>query len=366
MVAMKSVLPQTTPMFVAALRLVPAGLLVVLTAIVLKRPQPQTLRAWAWISLFALVDGTLFQGFLAAGLLRTGAGLGSVMIDSQPLLVAAISCVFLRERIGRLGWLGLCIGAIGIATISIPLPWLWAQISQAYQPVDSQQALVGWVTDAASGVGGTIAQASPPNLTPTLTPDLTLGLGEGLMLLASLSMALGTVMMPKVAQEADPIVATGWHMVLGGLPLLGFSLLNHSQPWQHLDGYSWLLLGYVTVFGSALAYAIFFFLASRENLVNLSSMTFLTPVFALLFGSLLLSETLTLQQWGGVGLTLVGVSAIGQRQRFGSASPPETSQPETSQPETSQLATSLPCEALESATVKPETEPEAAKVCDAP
>jgi drug/metabolite transporter (DMT)-like permease len=58
------------------------------------KPQPSGWKAWLWISLFALVDATLFQGFLAEGLARTGAGLGSVMIDSQPLAVA-ILCLWL-------------------------------------------------------------------------------------------------------------------------------------------------------------------------------------------------------------------------------------------------------------------------------
>jgi drug/metabolite transporter (DMT)-like permease len=39
------------------------------------------------------------------------------------------------------------------------------------------------------------------------------------MLLASLSMAAGTVCIRYVSRHADPVVATGWHMILGGIPL---------------------------------------------------------------------------------------------------------------------------------------------------
>ncbi|MBE9182082.1 DMT family transporter, partial [Oculatella sp. LEGE 06141] len=85
MVAMKGTIPQTTPLFMAGIRLVPAGLLILLVALFTDRKQPQGWRAWLWIALFGLVDGALFQAFLAEGLVRTGAGLGSVMIDSQPL-----------------------------------------------------------------------------------------------------------------------------------------------------------------------------------------------------------------------------------------------------------------------------------------
>ncbi|MFM7326305.1 MAG: EamA family transporter, partial [Nodosilinea sp.] len=40
----------------------------------------------------------------------------------------------------------------------------------------------------------------------------------------------------------------------------------------------------------------------------------LTPVFALLFGNLFLAERLTALQWLGVGLTLVSIYLINQRQ----------------------------------------------------
>jgi drug/metabolite transporter (DMT)-like permease len=124
MVAMKGVMPHTTPLFMAAMRLIPAGVLVLLVSAIAKRPQPQGWQAWLWILLFAIVDGTLFQGFLAAGLVRTTAGLGSVMIDSQPLAVAVLSAWLFQEQIGAIGICGLVLGVIGISCIGLPVDWL--------------------------------------------------------------------------------------------------------------------------------------------------------------------------------------------------------------------------------------------------
>src|ERR671933_285658 len=124
MVAMKGVIPNTTPLFMAGVRLVPAGVLVLLAATLMGRPQPKSWTAWLWISLFALVDGALFQGFLAEGLLRTGAGLGSVMIDSQPLAVALMSRWLFAEQIGLWGWIGLVFGVAGISLIGLPDGWI--------------------------------------------------------------------------------------------------------------------------------------------------------------------------------------------------------------------------------------------------
>ncbi|MBD2454998.1 EamA family transporter [Nostoc sp. FACHB-87] len=282
MVAMKGVIPHTTPLFMAGMRLLPAGVLILVAAALMGRPQPQGWKAWLWISLFGLVDGTLFQGFLAEGLVRTSAGLGSVMIDSQPLAVALLSLWLFQEHIGFWGWLGLGLGVTGISLIGLPDEWIFHLL----------------------GTQGNITIGNWQDLFAS---------GEWLMLLAALSMAIGTVLIRFVTRYADPVSATGWHMIIGGLPLWGVSAVTESQQWQNIVTPDWLALGYATVFGSAIAYALFFYFASSGSLTSLSSLTFLTPVFALLFGNLFLSEILSPLQWIGVALTLISIYLINQR-----------------------------------------------------
>jgi drug/metabolite transporter (DMT)-like permease len=285
MVAMKQVMPHTTPLFMAGVRLVPAGLLILIATAFMGRPQPKGWAAWLWIALFALVDGALFQGFLAEGLVRTGAGLGSVMIDSQPLAVALMSLWLFQEHIGLWGWLGLALGVTGISLIGLPNELILSVFSN---------------------------HSFPPSPTPPL-PLSFFESGEWLMLLAALSMAVGTVLIRYVCRYADPVSATGWHMIIGGLPLWGISFFSESQQWQNLIVSDWMALLYATVFGSAIAYGLFFYFASSGSLTSLSSLTFLTPVFALLFGNLLLNEVLSPVQWVGVCITLVSIYLINQR-----------------------------------------------------
>jgi drug/metabolite transporter (DMT)-like permease len=286
MVAMKGVIPHTTPLFMAGVRLIPAGVLILMVAAFMGKPVPKSWLAWLWIIIFALVDGTLFQGFLAEGLVRTNAGLGSVMIDSQPLAVALLSLWLFQEHIGLWGWLGLGLGITGISLISLPEEWIFHLLD--------------------SGV--------------TITTDNWQDLfnsGELLMLLAALSMAVGTVLIRFVCRYADPVMATGWHMIIGGLPLWGMSSVLEAQQWQNLVLSDWIGLSYATVFGSAIAYGLFFYFASSGNLTSLSSLTFLTPIFALIFGYIFLSEVLTIIQWLGVILTLISIYLINQRENIG-------------------------------------------------
>ncbi len=300
MVAMKGVIPHTTPFFLAGIRILPAGIMVLIAAAFMGKPQPKGWKAWLWIALFGLVDGALFQGFLAAGLERTGAGLGSVMIDSQPLAVALLSSWLFAEKIGLYGWLGLAIGVMGISLIGLP-----------------DELIFNIFSNTADSF--TISESFFQS-------------GEFLMLLAALSMGVGTVMIRFVTRHADAVTATGWHMILGGLPLWGISATTESQQFENLVPSDWIALGYATIFGSAIAYGVFFYFASSGNLTSLSSLTFLTPVFALIFGNILLNEVLSHLQWVGVTITLVSIYLINQRDALGTGNNKENLLQITTQP----------------------------------
>eukprot|EP00850_Spirogloea_muscicola_P013055 SM000087S23337 [mRNA] locus=s87:5117:8130:- [translate_table: standard] len=269
MVAMKGVLPKAGPLFVASTRLIPAGALLIGFAASRGRPQPKTAAAWLAITLFALVDGTCFQGFLAEGLRRTTAGLGSVIIDSQPLTVAVLATIFFGETLSLVGVAGLILGVVGLCLLEVPRE----AFAQALSPDGALRGVQGVLSGAWSG-GGSGNSGS------------VWGSGEFYMLLAAQSMAVGTVMVRWVCRHVDPIMATGWHMVVGGLPLLVLSVLAQDPA---LNGH----LG---------------------NLTRLSSLTFLTPMFAALFGFVFLGETLDEWQLLGATVTLSSIYLVNYKQ----------------------------------------------------
>ncbi|CAG7890953.1 hypothetical protein IGI04_004181 [Brassica rapa subsp. trilocularis] len=272
MVAMKEVLPITGPFFVAAFRLIPAGLLLVAFAVYRGRPLPKGFDAWLSIALFALVDATCFQGFLAQGLQRTSAGLGSVIIDSQPLTVAVLASFLFGESIGIVRAGGLLLGVAGLLLLEVP------------SVTSDGNSFSLW------------------------------GSGEWWMLLAAQSMAIGTVMVRWVSKYSDPIMATGWHMVIGGLPLLAISVINNDPVFngslQELSTNDIIALLYTSIFGSAVSYGVYFYSATKGSLTKLSSLTFLTPMFASIFGYLYLDETFSSLQLVGAAVTLVAIYLV--------------------------------------------------------
>jgi drug/metabolite transporter (DMT)-like permease len=279
MAAMKPLLQEAGPLTLAWMRLLPAGLVLLVGARLWRGSSGVDRRDWGWLLLFTLVDATAFQALLARGLVGTGAGLGSVLIDSQPLLVALLARSLFGEAINPVGWLGLLIGLLGILCLGLPAPLLNHWWLMGPEVLDVQ----AWSH------------------------------GELWMLAAALAMALGTVISRFACRHSDPVAVTGWHMVLGGLPLLAGSALVSLPLVPAWTPVEWGMMAYAALLGSALAYGLFFWFANQGDLTSFTSLTFLTPVFALLCGVVWLHEQLQPLQWVGAVLALVSVLLINRR-----------------------------------------------------
>jgi drug/metabolite transporter (DMT)-like permease len=282
MAAMKPLLEGAGPLTLAWLRLLPAGGVLLLAAQIWRGGMAVDRRDWGWLLLFALVDATAFQGLLARGLGGTGAGLGSVLIDSQPLLVALLARSLFGEAINPVGWLGLLLGLLAILCLGLP-----AGLLQQW-----------WLQG------------------PAVLNQQALSHGESWMLGAAAAMALGTVLCRYASRHSDPVAVTGWHMLLGGVPLLALAVGGEAPLIPNWTAGDWGLMAYASLLGSGLAYGLFFWFASSGDLTGFTSLTFLTPVFALITGVLALHESLLPLQWLGAAIALVSVLLINRRQEL--------------------------------------------------
>jgi len=265
---------------VAFLRLLPAGILVLITTYLLKRDLKIYRCDLKWFIVFTIVDATFFQLFLTYGISETGAGLGSVLIDSQPLIVAILARAIFGNLINPIGWLGLLFGLGGIIFLGFP-----------------QEFLEKWWLMSDTNIG-----------------DINFNFGEVWMLAAALSMALGTILIRLTCTKSDPVSVTGWHMVFGSLPLIfKYYLDTNFQSFPNWTFNDWGLMSFASIFGSAIAYGLFFYFANNKEITGFSTLAFLTPVFALLSGGVWLNERLSVIQWVGVAFVLVSVFFVSQR-----------------------------------------------------
>ena len=281
MVAMKMVLPHADPWTVACLRTLPAALAMLMVLPICGVSLMVPRQDWTWLALFALVDVSAAQSLLAAGLQRTGAGIGSVLIDTQPLLVALMARNLFGEAINPIGWLGLCLGLGGVGCLGLSMHML--------QPEHL------WLQSS--------------------TPDVPhWDSGALLMLGTAVAMAIGTVLCRLASARSHPLSLTAWHLLFGGLPLLFMAIMSGSSV-AAMAEMDWWLMGYASLGGTAIGYGLFFWFATRRDLTGFCSLTFLTPVFAVAC-STLLHEHLSPFQWLGVAITLTGVLLIGSRNRL--------------------------------------------------
>jgi drug/metabolite transporter (DMT)-like permease len=139
--------------------------------------------------------------------------------------------------------------------------------------------------------------------------------GDALALLAGLlwgltTLALRTTKMATVTAEKALFYQIAVTAALS--PLMSL-LLGEQRGWSY-SGYAWFSIALQTVIGAFATYLAWMWLVRHYPATRISSFTFLTPLFALVFGVVLLKEPLTLQLvlallGVGVGILLVNRKA---------------------------------------------------------
>ena len=131
-------------------------------------------------------------------------------------------------------------------------------------------------------------------------------LGTLAVVLASLSYAAGGLYGQHAVRSASgPVLATA-AMLFGGLVLVPFALFqlpDHAPGWKPVGS-----LIALAVVGTAIGQLVLFRMLRMFGAARLSLVTYLIPVTALIYGSLLLDEPLRPSMLGGLGLILGGVA----------------------------------------------------------
>jgi drug/metabolite transporter (DMT)-like permease len=227
---------------------------------------------WRGVALFER-DGTLAGGLLAGalfavefvciylGLQRTSASRLTVFLYTSPFVVAVLLPSFVRsERLRRVQWIGLALAFAGVVLA----------FSESLTHGSSDQLL-----------------------------------GDALALAAGVLWGLTTIVIRTTrlaAVSAEKILFYQIAVAAAVTPLLS---LGFGESWSlSYSGYAWFSLAMQTAVGAFASYLAWMWLLRHYPATRVSSFTFLTPLFALAFGVLLLAEPLTLR----LALALTGVA----------------------------------------------------------
>ena len=134
-------------------------------------------------------------------------------------------------------------------------------------------------------------------------------LGDGMMLLAALSFAFGSLLSKNLSQKSDPIMVTGYQLGIGGILLIlvglatGGTLTRVTLPGM-------LLLSYMSLL-SAAAFSVWTILSKFNKISKIAVYNFLTPVFGALLSALFLGENLfTLNNMAALVLVCIGIYIV--------------------------------------------------------
>lgn len=113
-------------------------------------------------------------------------------------------------------------------------------------------------------------------------------LGEGFIILSSLSFAVGSLLSKQISNSGDGMAITGYQLILGGVLLILSGKVAGGQI-THITAEGLLLLLYMSML-SAVAFTLWLFLLKYNKMGKITVYNFLVPIFGSLLSGLFLKE----------------------------------------------------------------------------
>lgn len=118
----------------------------------------------------------------------------------------------------------------------------------------------------------------------------SLGVGELLVMGASVCTVASNVLGKKVMTQVPSLMVTGYSQLAGGIVLLLLGWLAGGRI-EYISGSACLVLLYICL-ASIISYSVWYYTVSNGDLSKLFIIKFLEPMFAGVFGALLLGENI--------------------------------------------------------------------------
>jgi len=261
------VMDETIPPFIgASTRFLAVGILI--AAYLLLRRGPSALRVTKRELLSLGIVGTLLlaggNGVLIYAETWVPAGISAVVVASVPLWIVALRLI-VRDRPRLATVAATLFGFAGVALLVL-----------AHNGTDGATA------------GGLL-----------------------LVVVASISWALGSFLSARLPMPSDALVSTAWETLLAGLVLFVAAVpeLGSFHP-SAVSVRSGAGLAYLITFGSILGLTAYVWLLQKAPISKVSTYAYVNPVVAILLGALLLGESVTPAILLGGAIIVVAVAAV--------------------------------------------------------
>lgn len=226
--------------------------------------RPRTRGDWFNVGVGGVFIIGAYNAFVFVGETIVPSAIAAILIGLVPLFTTAFTRALLpTEGLDVAGGVGLLLGFLGILVVSRPDP------------------------------------------TQLLTSDVV---GQGFILIAAASMAFGSVLSQRVESALPVLTMEAWSMALGAVTLHLAAFARPSVPvWEvQWTTQSIVMLGYLAIFSSAIAYFLYFDLLERLGPVEMNFIAYAAAAFGALSGWLFLDERITVFTLTGFGLIVGG------------------------------------------------------------
>ena len=270
--------PSWGPWSVAGLRVALAALALMPLALLSRRIGDLHGR-WGALALLGLISSALPFYLYSVAAQSINAGLSSILNATTPLWAAGIARVWLGDRLSTSRIAGLLLGLLGVS-------WLAADQVGLAEGAEASRAL----------------------------------LAIGACLLATFCYGLSANVTQKYFQGVQPMVMAAGSQTVSALLLLP-GTASHWPTNSHHDGAAWASILTLGLVCTGLAFAMYFRLITRIGSAKATSVTFLIPVFAVIWGALFLDEQVNLVMALSCAVILLGTAlatgllTLGLRQR---------------------------------------------------
>ncbi len=243
-IAVRVLVNEVPPFRAAAIRFLLAAAILVAVAVANKLRFPNSAREWRNQVILGLTMMAVPYGAVFWAERHINASLTALLFASFPLMVTAWTPLLTGQTVPRRAVFGIVVGFGGMAVLFF------------------------------QGV-----------------PYSTLGRwGAAVVLLGVVSAAWGTVFAKREASPTNPLVSTGIQMAVAAVPTAAASLaFEHGQS-SHWTALSLSMLVLLAVFGSAVAFSLYYWLLRDIAAYQLGTIDLVVPVVATAEGSLLLGE----------------------------------------------------------------------------
>lgn len=223
-------------------------------------------KEWWQVTVFGAFNTSLYLGIFIIALQYVAAGITTMAIALNPLLISIMSSVVMKRKVLGKEWVGILIGMVGVALATYPL-----------------------VSSGHSTIGGVL-----------------------LIVLCMVMYSAGSVYYSTITWELQRTTINAWQVFIGGLMLAPFAVALH-QDVNSYDLRFWLSLTWLVIPVSIGAVQLWLRLL-KEDTVRASMWLFLCPVFGLVYATFLLDEPFTIYTAVGAVFVIVALY-IGQSKR---------------------------------------------------